>query len=782
MSKLLKIFGTLLLLLVVVAALVPFLVHPDDFKDDVESAFAAATGRELVIAGHLRISLLPRPVLEATDVSVLGGFGNRRPALAQIDRVCLYPRLLPLLSGHLELRLVRLEGLHLQLARDEEGHANWKVAAVSPRRSQSASSAPLWTLQWRTPVPGPFDVLAAEARPASGGLVIGGIEILNARVTWDDRSSDRRLEIDDLEAFAGPVAPGEPVAFRLKGSLHNPGGESTARLQAEGSLVIGDDRLRPRVDPLTVELQGLGPKRELAADLTLHTGLEADFDARRFLAESLVLDIRASGEALSDRSIKAEAKARLELDLRAERLDVRDLSIRSGALSAKGTVLGQGLMSTPLFTGDLMIEELDLRAWLGQQGLPLPETADAETFRHVSLNTSWRLEGDRLGAKDLALTIDQTRLTGAVERIAVSPPRYRFDLGADRLDLNRYMPGSKRIQAMAATKLPRQESKDNPVILSEQQPAPQLPSRRGTKTTAPVHVLALPRIPLSERTISNLDLEGRLRVGELEVARLRFSDADVGIKAKDGHLDIEDRIQRFYEGRLDGNLGLDLRGAQPRVTFTQDADGIRTGRLLADLTGEQRFTGRGKITAHLTATGRSENALRRSLAGTLAIDIPQGQVKGINLERLAREAEARLRGKHPPSDLPTSTDFKDLHATAQVQGGVLHNQDLVAHTDYLRITGSGTLDLAEERFDYRFEPIFVKPPKGRGIKELEGAPIPVYLTGPFSHPRWKVDLRNALRAAAKNQLGEQGSDLFQALEKRTGIKGLEQGLKNLLGQ
>jgi AsmA protein len=335
---------------------------------------------------------------------------------------------------------------------------------------------------------------------------------------------------------------------------------------------------------------------------------------------------------------------------------------------------------------------------------------------------------------------------------------------------------------MSATTSPRHAAKDDPVIASEQQPARPLPSRSGAKTTAPAHLLTLPRIPISVGTISNLNLEGRLRVGELVVPRLRFGDGDFGIKAKDGRIDIEDRIQHFYEGRLDGSLGLDFNGAQPRVAFTQDADGIQTGLLLADLTGEQRFTGRGKIRADLTATGRSEDALRRSLAGNLTIDIPQGQVKGINLERLVREAEASLRGKQPPSHLPTNTDFKDLRASAQVQEGVLHNQDLAAQTDYLHISGAGTLNLAEERFDYRFEPVFVKPPKGRGIKELEGVPISVYLTGPFSHPRWKVDLRNALRAAAESRLGEQGGDLLHELEKRTGIKGLEQGLKSLLRQ
>jgi len=141
-----------------------------------------------------------------------------------------------------------------------------------------------------------------------------------------------------------------------------------------------------------------------------------------------------------------------------------------------------------------------------------------------------------------------------------------------------------------------------------------------------------------------------------------------------------------------------------------------------------------------------------------------------------------LRGKAPPKDLPMDTEFTDLCASAEVQNGVLRNWDLVATTEHLRITGTGTLDLVRGHVDYRFEPRFVEPPKGLGIKELEGIPIPVHLTGPFDHPRWDLDLESALSTAVKCRLGEKGDELFRALKERTEIKGLEQGLKGLFGR
>jgi AsmA protein len=725
MSKLLKSLAALVLLLAVAAVLAPFLIDSDDFKSQVESAFTDATGRRLVIAGHLRISLLPRPALEVTDVSVPRAFGTRGPALVEADRVRLYPRLSPLLRGRLILGSVRVEGGRLEWIQDGQGKAG------------------------------------------------------------RDERSYWRLAIGDLEVVAGPIGAGVPVAFHLNGVVGGRDGESPARLRAEGELVIADPR-RPRLDALTVDLQGLQLRKGLAADLALHTSLDADLDARRFLSDGLALDIHAFGKALAGGRIEAKAGARVELDLGAGSLMVSDFRLRSGALSATGAARGRDLLSTPLVEGNLVVDELDLRAWLGQQGLPIPAMADAETFRRFSLSTRWHWKGDRYALKDLVFRIDQTRLTGKAERIAISPPGYRFDLVADRMDLDRYLPPSQRTRARSTRWQRMPKAATEPAVSKgpvAEQPSSERPSSgTGTETRPAASLSALSRVPSLLGTISEPDLEGRLHIGDLVLARLRFGDVDLGLSGKGGRLDIRDQIQSFYGGRLDGSLGLDLDEPQPSLALKQRADRIRMGPLLADLLGEERLTGRGRITADLRASGRRANALRRSLAGNLTLEVPKGVLEGINLETLVREADARLNGRPPPEDLPTSTDFEDLRASGQIERGVLHNKDLTLRTDYLRVTGAGTLDLVQERFDYRFEPILVKPPKGRGIKELEGAPIPVHLTGPFAHPRWDVDLSKALRAVAQKRLGDQGGTLFHELEKRTHIKGLEQGLKSLLGQ
>ncbi|WP_133512883.1 AsmA family protein [Candidatus Thiosymbion oneisti] len=805
MNKLLKFLAVLLLLSVATLVVAAYAVDLNAYKDDIRTEFTAATGHELVIAGDLRVALFPKPVLEIRQASVPGALDGL-PALAEIDLVRLYPRWAPLLAGRLELARVRVEGLRLHLIRDGQGRANWDAGQVPPVPRGAGRTLGPWSLAGPSRSPGPFDAWAAEADPATDWPPIGQVELSDAQVTWDDRRSGQRLEFDSLEARARPVAPDRPVAWRVTGSMRTGGEGRPAAVHAEGNLRIGDGSQPIRLEPLLMRLEGFGLDRDLAADFLLRTGVDADLDTGHYLADQVALEVRIFGAALSEGRVEARVNAGLDLDLSTERLQVTELAIRSGALSASGRLLGQTLLSTPVFTGDLRVDAFDLRAWLTHQGLPLPRTADPETFRRCSLDARWHLENGRLGVSDLVLGVDETKLTGEIEQVSTSPLGSRFDLVADRLDLDAYLPPSEQTSAqpgqVSQQRAPVDESTATPAgpdtgkataavaPVSGQPPAVSAPmpgaANPGAKDQQPPLPSAPTPGPASAPAIAgpigNLDLEGRLRIGELELARLRFGDTDLEIRAKDGSLEVANRVQRFCEGSLAGRLALDIRGTEPRVALVQRAEEVESGRLLADLPWGDRVSGRGEITADLAATGRSADALRRSLAGTLAIRFPHGVIKGVNLERLIREANARLSGAAAPEDLPMQTEFTDLRASAEVRNGVLSNRDLVATADHLRITGAGTLDLVQGRIDYRFEPMFVKPPQGRGIKELEGIPIPVHLTGSFDYPRWDLDLGSVLGTAAKRRLGEQGEELFQSLEERTGIKGLGQGLKSLFGR
>jgi AsmA protein len=130
-------------------------------------------------------------------------------------------------------------------------------------------------------------------------------------------------------------------------------------------------------------------------------------------------------------------------------------------------------------------------------------------------------------------------------------------------------------------------------------------------------------------------------------------------------------------------------------------------------------------------------------------------------------------------DAEELTRFSALSLSAQGAEGRFSSDDIQLRSNLLQIDGGGELDLSTQQIALDLQAVMTKPPEGRGIKELEGVPIPISAEGPWADPRWEVDVRTVLDAAARRALRED-SDLLDQLDERTGIKGLGEGLRQIL--
>lgn len=737
MIKLLKPLAGLSLLAVLAVLALPLLIDPNDYRDEIAARVAAATGHELTITGDLGLSLFPRLGLSVGEASIASppGFGDE--PILRAARIELSARLLPLLQRRLEVERVRIEGLRVHLIRDAQGRTNWQrlppealaagvlAPAIAPPATE-ASAQPRPVAQ--PAAPGPQGVPSAPtASTPDRPFVLNAVEVVEGDVLWEDRLTQRRLALRDLRVDAGPVRPGTPMDLRLSGA--------TSDLAAGAqTLVTGQARLPVGAQPMRIE--------------------------------DIEIQLDASGGAFGAGRVTTETRAQAVLDLAAGTLRVTDLDLRSGELHLTGEASGQGLGAEPVFAGQLALAELDLRAWLGERQITLPPMADPTTLRRVVLSAGWRLAAGRLDADTIDLRLDDTQVRGTAALLPGLARSVRFNLAADRIDLDRYLPPqaapATAASAPAATAVPAS-------------PAP----IRGWWAAAAAAPGAAQAPPLAEP--SPLDLDGTLKIDELRLAHLVFGEADLRLAASGGQLRLDNRIGRFYQGRLEGRVGLDPRGAEPAWTLAQRATGVAVAPLLTDLTGLAQLTGSGDASADLSARGETTDALLRSASGRVTLALRDGRVQGVDLEGLIAAAQARL-GQGGGQGTAEHTRFSQLTATATVDQGVLHNEDLVATSDHLRVTGKGRIDLPAQRLDYRLEPVFVRPPQGRGIKELEGVPIPVRLTGTFDQPVWNVDLAAALRAAGQRRLEqelEKENGALRRLEEGTGIKGLEQGLRQL---
>jgi len=118
------------------------------------------------------------------------------------------------------------------------------------------------------------------------------------------------------------------------------------------------------------------------------------------------------------------------------------------------------------------------------------------------------------------------------------------------------------------------------------------------------------------------------------------------------------------------------------------------------------------------------------------------------------------------------TDFSEMSATFNIKNGVARNDDLNMKAPLFRITGSGDIDIGNEKINYLAKPTVVSTLKGQGgagLEELSGVTIPIKLTGTFSKPSYALDFAGIATALAQKKVLEKvGGSKGEAVQKLIG--------------
>jgi AsmA protein len=771
MPKPLKILAvtlaSLVLLVVLLLGAILFLVDPNDFKDDITDAVARATGRQLTLQGDIKLSVFPWLGLSLGETTLGNAPGFGPQPMARVAAVDIHVKLLPLLHKRLETDTLQLHGLVLNLARKADGVTNWDDLAGG-----------------RAKAPAPTAKAPAGA-PGLAALAIGGLALQNAKVVWDDRQAGQRVVLDKLNLHTGPLAPPAPFTVKLgldyhlaQPALHGHldlGGRVSLDLAAQhyrvADLLLG---LQAQGEPLPVSPLQLKLAAQVDADLagqrlglsqlqvdalgsrlvgqvTLHpfqvgnASLSLTLNDPQDIAELLPPPLAAKG--LRGATLATEAN----WDLQQQTAALKSLRLAAAGLHLDAQAQARHILDAPQATGRLSLQEFSPRQVLQALHLTLPETADPNTLQKASLQLDFEGTADSVSVAKLALKADDTTLGGHASVQHFAQPAIRFQLDVDALDLDRYLP-----------------------------PASEAPP--PTPATAAVGATQLPLEPLRA-----LDVDGRLALGKLKVAKLHLSQLELGLTAKGGQLRLHPAKARLYGGDYSGDTRLDVRTDTPKLSLNESLDKVRAGPLLKDLLGDDKLQGTAHAQARLSAEGVAVEQILKTLDGSARVSFRDGAVKGINIGQMLREAYAKLKQLPPPPKAPLQTDFAALSASVAIHQGVASNRDLKATAPALRVSGKGTVDLPRQRLDYHLTTTLVATMKGQGGREaadLKGLPIPIRISGSFSQPKFALDLKPLLEAKAKAELEHQKKKLEEKVdqrlqeEKQKAKEKLEEKLKN----
>ena len=122
------------------------------------------------------------------------------------------------------------------------------------------------------------------------------------------------------------------------------------------------------------------------------------------------------------------------------------------------------------------------------------------------------------------------------------------------------------------------------------------------------------------------------------------------------------------------------------------------------------------------------------------------------------------------------TGFSEFKASFKVSNGVAHNDDLAVKAPMLRIAGNGDIDIGNDSLNYTTR-VTMSKTEGGGT-----ATLPVYLSGPYTALKFKLDYGALLADIARQKLEARKEELKDRAkeEAKTRLQQeLKKGLKGL---
>lgn len=714
--KLVKwLLGTVAVLVLVVgvgiAALV-YLVDWNDFKDTIQNQVKKQTGRDLTIAGDLSPSVFPWAGISIgkIDLANAEGFGDQ--PFASIGGADVKVKLLPLIKREINVRTVQLNGLNLDLQRAADGTTNWDdlLNTTTTTTTEEVSEDE----QVTTEVEGNTATIAA--------LAVGGIEITDANVSWNDASTGTDAKLSGFNLNTGVIELERPFDVNMDFSI-------------------------------------VSNSMDIQADVDGSARLMADLNNQVYSVEGLTLTTDAKGSALPDGALQATIGADIMALLADQKIDVSALSVAALGIEMGGAINVTNLDTEPAITGQLASNDFSPREMFAKLGIEAPVTADESVLTSASLSLALAATPASAALNDLTIKLDDTTFSGkaSVPSLAGAIPPLRFDFNVDAIDIDRYLP-----------------------------PASDAPAEEQDTSEPAVATTGDEPIELPVDLMRQLDVDGTFSVGSVTVSNLTTTDIVVPVKANSGKLAIQDMKASLYQGALAATAGVDVSGDTPGYSVDMSLAGIQAEPLLGDLLQKDSFlSGGGEVAANITTGGNSVNAIKAALNGGFNTAFTDGSINGINIGYQIRRARAALTGKSlPEEEGAVKTDFSSLSVSGTFDNGVMNSDDLDMRSPLLRLGGAGQVDLPGEAVDYTLDTLITGTAEGQGgadLNDLKGVKLSIPIRGTFDElaanfagvvlDGMKDNITSNLRNQAKALADEKAAALkAEAEEKAEAIK------------
>jgi|GEM_PF-4524477 len=248
---LLSAVAAVILIPVAGVAIIAATIDPNDYRDRIAAELKAATGREVTLAGPMKLGISLNPGLIVNDVTIGNIQGGSRPEMAKIESLEVQVSLMPLImSRKIEVRKLIMVGPDIVVESLADGRKNWVFE--KPGAAQAAAAG-----------------ASEPAKQAKMSLpVFDAVRIERGKIAYRDAKAGQKhdLVIDTLETKL--TGPNDPLPIEVKGQIDGTPLDLTGELKALSPLMANEGYV-----PVVLKGEAAGIKIDIDARAGLGTVL-----------------------------------------------------------------------------------------------------------------------------------------------------------------------------------------------------------------------------------------------------------------------------------------------------------------------------------------------------------------------------------------------------------------------------------------------------------------------------------------------------------------------------
>jgi AsmA protein len=680
----------------------------NNYKPEIIEQVEKATGRSFTIDGDIALSIFPWVGLTVENAALGNANGFKADQFAAIKQLDVKVNVLPLIKKEVQINTIRLHGLNVSLEVAKDKSNNW--SSLTQQEPAPSDEAPVADVTTEADAEAPAEQTTAEQSKASPlqSLQVEGFEFVDATILYDDRSSNTKATVSELNLTTSAIKFDEVVDVSFGARIENNQPEIDTRLKLTTKLILNkaftELNLRDFVFTLLVQKNA-------------------------FIAQEETIEI----------------KSNIDVSMGQQQIALKQLQLSALGTNTLADMTVSQFLETPLIQGDIEVQAFNAAMLAKRAGVDLPAMAKADALHNVALQTKIKLQGEKFEANNLNVTLDNSTLSGWLHVLNISKQQLRYELAFDQLDINDYLPADSESVSTAA-----------PTATPTATPAVTEPVATGDE-----------KIELPVEMMRQLDIQGDFRIAALTAKEYQIKQFLMSLKAQKGDIAIKPLSMQVLEGQVDSAVNVNVKKEKPAYVINLNVNQVQAGPVvnpfLVGVMGDKPLTMDGAVNLKMDVKtmGDSVNQLKKASKGVIVLDMNETRVDGFDPEFYMRSSIANyvqskgfglsntIMGQYQPRDV---TVFDKIYSTVNIADGKARTDDFLMDSLRVKVTAKGHADIMQNTLDVISS---IQLPRSKtAVEKIFDEPVFVRVHGPFDALEYELDkdkLKKSTTDVLKNE-------------------------------